>query len=157
MSEQKTNPEEQPRDPNYIIPPFLVYQFEKDITDEENMELFYEHKIPYWVPNYYADFNWRMPLMTYDRLGGGIGTGGYDWFGMEWIWSDEAGSPMVNSQQKMLKEISDWKDVVKFPDLDSLDWESDTAKYKAFGDKGRMNASICAEGRLKDSMILWSL
>ncbi|MCD7867208.1 MAG: hypothetical protein LUG62_03220 [Clostridiales bacterium] len=146
MSEKQTAPQGQPQDPNYIVPPFLVYQFEKDITDEENMKLFYEHKTPHWVPNYYADFNWRMPLMTYDRPGGGIGTAGYDWFGMEWLWSDEAGAPMVNSRKQLLTDICDWKDVVKFPDLDSLDWEADAAKYKAFGDKGRMNASICVEG-----------
>ncbi|MBC3798248.1 uroporphyrinogen decarboxylase family protein [Acetobacterium tundrae] len=150
------DPQAMPMDPNYIIPPFLVYQFEKDITDRENMELFYNHKVPHWVPNYYADFNFRGPLkLDYDRPGGGIGTSGFDWFGQEWVFVPEAGAPMVKPGAPFITDITKWETQIKFPDLDSIDWEKDAAGYKQFDNKDRMNACIAVQGpfeRLHDML-----
>ncbi|MBF7097781.1 uroporphyrinogen decarboxylase family protein [Alkalibacter mobilis] len=50
---------------------------------------------------------------------------GKDWFGVEWVKDSSMGvvipDPRVNF---ILEDVSDWQEVVKFPDLDSFDFEA---------------------------------
>ena len=50
-------------------------------------------------------------------------TGGTDWFGVQWKYeaSVDAIAP-DHTQDPILEDICDWREVVKFPDLDAWDW-----------------------------------
>lgn len=50
-------------------------------------------------------------------------TGGTDWFGVKWKYeqSVDAIAP-DHSQAPIMEDICDWRDLVKFPDLDAWDW-----------------------------------
>ncbi len=50
-------------------------------------------------------------------------TGGTDWFGVKWNYeaSVDAIAP-DHTQDPILEDICDWREVVKFPDLDAWDW-----------------------------------
>ena len=48
--------------------------------------------------------------------------GGRDWFGCLWECMD-AGGPAPDINEHVLDDICDWREIVKFPDLDSWDWE----------------------------------
>nr|WP_320024275.1 uroporphyrinogen decarboxylase family protein [uncultured Acetobacterium sp.] len=47
---------------------------------------------------------------------------GQDWFGVYWEYD---GTSFVPDHRKkpLLEDVCDWRDVVKWPDLDSMDWE----------------------------------
>lgn len=49
--------------------------------------------------------------------------GGLDWFGCAWEYSEVSGAPAPDVGQHLLEDICDWREVVKFPDLDAWDWE----------------------------------
>lgn len=50
--------------------------------------------------------------------------GGVDWFGCAWEYMEAAGAPAPDCSAHVLEDICDWRDVVRFPDLDAWDWET---------------------------------
>lgn len=58
--------------------------------------------------------------------------GGKDMFGVEWVFVEVAGGSMVKPGKPLLEDANDWKEVVKFPDIDSWDWEGSAKTCKAF-------------------------
>ncbi len=54
--------------------------------------------------------------------------GGFDGFGCKWAASESAlGQGVPEAGHTVLKNVCDWKKVVKFPDLDDYDWEGQAA------------------------------
>lgn len=53
--------------------------------------------------------------------------GGLDWFGVHWTYFDFMEQTPTPGDY-ILNSISEWKDVVHFPDLDAFDWEADAEK-----------------------------
>lgn len=53
--------------------------------------------------------------------------GGKDMFGVEWEYIEVAQGSMVKPGSPMLADVNDWKEVIKFPDINAWDWE-DLAK-----------------------------
>ncbi|MCC8162641.1 MAG: hypothetical protein LIO86_05615 [Lachnospiraceae bacterium] len=52
--------------------------------------------------------------------------GGYDGFGVRWITpASGGGAPIPAPGEFLLEDICDWREVVKFPDLDAFDWAAD--------------------------------
>lgn len=51
-----------------------------------------------------------------------FGQSGYDWFCCHWI-VKEGQSPAPDCLELVLDDISNWRDAVRFPDLDAWDWE----------------------------------
>ena len=49
--------------------------------------------------------------------------GGRDWFGCLWKYSEAAQAAAPDISEHLLEDICDWREVVKFPDLDAWDWE----------------------------------
>ncbi|MCF0120745.1 MAG: hypothetical protein HUJ65_03820 [Oscillospiraceae bacterium] len=62
--------------------------------------------------------------------------GGYDDFGVRWVASDSAnGQSVPAANEFVLTDITAWEDIVKFPDLDALDWEKYAEEQLAGKDK----------------------
>lgn len=49
--------------------------------------------------------------------------GGKDMFGVEWIYMPEVGGSMVKPGNPTLRDISEWKEKLVFPDIETWDWE----------------------------------
>ena len=49
--------------------------------------------------------------------------GGKDLFGVEWVYVEKVGGSMVKPGNPMLEDANDWPKVIKFPDVDKLDWD----------------------------------
>lgn len=55
--------------------------------------------------------------------------GGFDGFGVRWATpSSGGGAPTPAPDDPILKDAGDWKEVVKFPDLDAFDWEAEAQR-----------------------------
>jgi len=54
-----------------------------------------------------------------------VGTNDYDWFGCHWSYDKELEGYMQTPGYPLpLTDLSKWKEQIKFPDLDALDWEA---------------------------------
>lgn len=58
--------------------------------------------------------------------------GGIDAFGVEWEYIPVAQGSMVRPGKAFLEDISEWKDKVKMPDVDSWDWEGSRKANEEF-------------------------
>ncbi len=93
------------------------------VTPAENALMAYQHKQPYVIPNFFFDMGMVFPGQDMDHY---IGDGtGKDGWGVSWVYVPEEGSPMPIAGEDgkyLLEDVADWKEVVKFPDLDAYDW-----------------------------------
>ncbi|MDR0915770.1 MAG: methyltransferase [Oscillospiraceae bacterium] len=55
-----------------------------------------------------------------------------DMFGVEWEYIAQVGGSMVRPGKPMLEDIEDWESVIKFPDIDSWDWEGAAKKNEGY-------------------------
>lgn len=58
--------------------------------------------------------------------------GGKDMFGIEWVFMPEVGGSMEVEGERLMGDVNDWKEVVKFPDVDSWDWEGSAKLNKDY-------------------------
>lgn len=79
--------------------------------------------IPFYAPPY------RIPLGFTDEIEKGPKTGGKDGFGV--IWEVTPEGPIPSCDSFLLEDISDWEKVVRFPDLDSIDWKAKSERELA--------------------------
>ncbi|KPU45844.1 methylcobalamin:coenzyme M methyltransferase [Oxobacter pfennigii] len=96
-------------------------------TVKENYIRALNHQKPYWVPD--STTGICRPGFSDDYEKGPIG-GGYDAFGVRWVCPNSgAGAPIPAPGEFLLKDITEWNKVVKFPDVDAIDWRryADTA------------------------------
>lgn len=55
--------------------------------------------------------------------------GGMDGFGVCWVTpASGGGAPIPKPDEFLLDDITEWREVVKFPDLNSFDWETEAEK-----------------------------
>ena len=81
----------------------------------------YHHEQPPVVPNTFVDGAMITPmpsLQKYDEKG--IGK---DAWGVEWVFDAEQFSFVPTVGNPVLDDVTKWKEVVRFPDLNSFDWE----------------------------------
>lgn len=91
------------------------------LTPKENVLRLYRHEMPEYLPRFGAGIINNVPVGGYYERPP-RGKGGKDWFGANW--SFKSGDPApVPGPDFILEDICDWKEVVKFPDLDAFDWE----------------------------------
>ena len=58
-----------------------------------------------------------------------FGQSGKDWFGCSWVWDEMCmGFAPDLHQPFLVEDIADWRGLVSFPDLDSIDWEAAAAR-----------------------------
>ncbi len=109
--------------PGMIISAIKAQSFKKKtrVTEKENTLMAYNHQVPYWIPCIYTDCWLLQPKMEGERYcGHDVGT---DWFGVEWTYESNIGAPMPTPGKILFDDIADWKEYIKFPDLDAIDWE----------------------------------
>jgi hypothetical protein len=64
--------------------------------------------------------------------------GGPDLFGVEWVFVPMVGGSMVKPGLPILEDANDWEKIIKFPDIDALDWESCAAVNTAVNETERL-------------------
>jgi len=104
-----------------------------ELTPRENMIRFFSREIPERIPSLRKDVH---NFMTPDINERGpaapdnpMVNEGFDWFGVHWTYVPAVKAPMVSPEYPpVLKDITEWKKVVKFPDLDAIDWKAAAEK-----------------------------
>ena len=121
----------------YGIPYFEMPKYNTPVTPKENFELFRSGKDYYWNISIWSaqDFNWIFPYVNPDCQAWSY-DGGIDSFGVEWIPIEGRILPAIHKPgNPLLTDICDWRDVVKFPDVDSWDWEGSARAYSQMDDE----------------------
>lgn len=105
------------------------------LTLKENMMRLYNHQEPEYQP-LYSDFNSAMPAgMDFINERPEIPGTNLDWFGQSWTWEEKTHAANPTPGKPLLTDITEWREKVKFPDLDAIDWESHAAKDTAGWDR----------------------
>lgn len=91
------------------------------LTPKENLIKLFQHEETEYLPLMGEGIINNVPVNGYYERPFG-GKGGQDWFGVHWFWKEGEPAPMPVAPY-LLEDISDWREVVKFPDLDAIDWK----------------------------------
>lgn len=99
------------------------------LSPKNNLLHVFNHKIPERIPNVKKDIATIMPAELAERAPGDgspaqmLGGTGVDWFGVHWVFEPVVGASMVDPKYPpVLEDVTKWKSLVKFPDLDAIDW-----------------------------------
>lgn len=105
------------------------------LTLKENMKLVYNHQIPEYMPAF-SDID-QILLYGPDFVNERPEIPGVhdDWFGQSWTYVEDVHAASPTPNKPLLDDITRWKEVVKFPDLDKLDWEGHAKKDTANWDR----------------------
>lgn len=91
------------------------------MTERENMQLVWEHKVPEWVPMINKASQMLICPEINDRP---LFMNGRDWFGLEWaVGENPALMTHVVPGQHIITDISDWRSEITFPSCKELPWE----------------------------------
>lgn len=73
--------------------------------------------------------------------------GGKDWFGVDWVFDpNAAGMGGSIEVAPLMDDINDWKDIVVFPDLSKLDWETSAKENEDWLDQDKVITSTIYTG-----------
>ena len=91
------------------------------MTAKDNMLMFLRHEIPEWIPNYRQDVQVYAPPEVLERSS--CKEGGPDWFGVRWAYEPTVRGFMPDTRcAPFLPDITGWREQVRFPDLNAVDW-----------------------------------
>lgn len=102
------------------------------ITPRDNVVAAMQHKIPHWIPNSVTDCDIVLQSAVMERYEGR--ETGFDEFGVEYEYNEEARGPVMRPGTRRLKEIEDWRKM-EFPDLENRDWEAAATRDTAGWDR----------------------
>ena len=129
--------------------------FNFPITPRENSVAVHSHQTPCWIltdveskpfcPSVIPDHGARgfvfegreYPREQY---------GGKDMFGVKWEYIEIAHGSMVKPGSPLLEDVNDWKDVLKFPDIDSWDWDESEKLNREYLSSDRCSAMTLLNG-----------
>lgn len=97
------------------------------MTDRENYLAVMRHEKPDSIPIYTKPARHSVGFL--DEFEKGPAGGGLDGFGMPWI-VNEMG-PVPDERVHLIKDITRWREQVRFPDLDAIDWAAKAEKDSA--------------------------
>ncbi len=111
----------------------VVPMYNTPVTPRENLELCLRREKPYWFPTF-SDFCNLESRTNPDHVARAevvdMGApyrdeekGGKDLFGIDWVYVPAVGGSMVKPGNPVLKDVNDWPEVIRFPDIDALDWD----------------------------------
>ncbi len=105
------------------------------LSYKENCLLALQHKEPEYLP-LGSDMDTCAPRgMDFIRETISVNGVADDWFGQSWTFEPNIGGANPTPGMHLVEDITKWKDVMKFPDLDKLDWEGYAAKDTAKWDR----------------------
>lgn len=119
--------------------------FQSELSHKENMKLYLEHKKPVWMPDLYNESVVITSKLVNEKP---AGKSGHDWFGVSWIYDTLAEAVCPEVGKHILEDVCDWREIVKFPNLDDFDWKADGAvqQMRAKDYPDRMTLFRGAEG-----------
>ena len=109
---------------------------------------------PIWV-NYLVETQFVNPYIIPDNIARGVVTdaaltneekGGPDMFGIEWEFVPTAGGSMVRPGKPLLEEVSEWREKVRFPDIDSWDWAGAGKRWQENHDPAKAQVFTLVNG-----------
>ncbi len=103
----------------------------RTLTPRENIMRILNRQTPEWIP-FTNDEVWYLHIDEVLERGPEKGGAGYDWFGVHWTYTKEAdASTPTPGHAPVMDDITLWREQVKFPDLDAVDWEAAWERDKA--------------------------
>ncbi|NLM15069.1 MAG: hypothetical protein GX218_04340 [Clostridiaceae bacterium] len=104
------------------------------ITERENALLAINHQKPCWTPCFYDAYAPFGTSLLKDQ--GEPGKGGRDLFGSNWLVTRDTGFQTIHDpNEHILDDIESWRDVIKFPDLEAMDWAGAAIRDTAHVDR----------------------
>ena len=104
------------------------------LTYKENVLRVLRHKEPEYMPfPSDLDFCFPTPIREVGKSVGG--KPGLDWFGQSWTFEPTIGGYNPTPNVHLITDITRWREQMKFPDLDAIDWEAAAAKDTANWDR----------------------
>ncbi len=112
----------------------------EQITRRDNILKAYHHQVPDYIPSVSdCDICYPSVLEEYPTQ-----LGAYkDSWGVIWhLYEGQAGQIQHPNDPVVVQEITEWKDVVRFPDLDAVDWAAGASKDTASWDRENRISNI---------------
>ena len=91
------------------------------ITPRENALIAYRHGTPMWIPTFFTDISCFQACPQMERYTGN--QSGKDYFGVDWTFVPQMGAPMPTPGTELFSDMTEWREYVKIPDVDAIDWE----------------------------------
>ena len=127
------------------LPPIPVYN--SPITPRENFRRMVRGDHYLWLPHT-LDINYLFPWCVPDSIARGMVTdpmgitpdqfGGPDMFGIPWEYVPQVMGSMVRPGEPFVKDLDHWQDVMKFPDIETWDWEACAERTEVMRSDGRV-------------------
>lgn len=122
------------------------------LTRKENYLIAARGGKPEWVPSFIDDANvFSPPIWAVDP------DLGVDFCNVKWV--TDASGKMPDPNWKALEDITDWREVIKFPNLAELDWERLAADFHGAGyDPDKVDiamANTCGPFLIPINMMGW--
>lgn len=105
----------EPFDPGYPISP------------RENLLRAFRHEKPLWMPHQYRSTQFALCPANQD-MPRSMSSATDDWFGVQYEFSEAFGTP--TPIPGMLNDITEWREKVKWPDMDDYDWDQGVDKFQ---------------------------
>ena len=150
--------------PSFFGAPNPIYNY--PVSGAEALVSLYRDHKPIWVPMG-TESNMLCPAINADNVArafvfeqnpydnfSDLGLR-KDIFGIEWVYVPQAGGSMVKPGNPTLEDANDWKDVIKFPNLDDWDWEGSREANKEMLNNGNANSVMLLNGAWFERMISW--
>ena len=124
-----------------------VEEFDYPVTKREAMRAAIDRR-PVWLPNRYETQEFS-PRVLPDNIARGMvcdgepfdhatEAGGLDMFGVDWVYEPIAGGSMEKpGQEPLLEDVNDWKELIKFPNVEEWPWEEGALANRDFVDPNR--------------------
>ena len=112
---------------------------------------------PEWVPivDDCMEILFPSPLQEYSPFG----QGGKDWFGCLWEWDDASFSHAPDVRKPpLIEDILEWRDILKIPDIDAIDWKAAAREDMANMDReNKLVRLFCTLGPFERANILMGM
>ncbi len=112
------------------------------ISLKENMQLVFAHKEPEYMPML-SDLDQASPsgkdFVCECPRDPGVNL---DWFGQSWTFEPTIRASNPTPGVHLLRDVTEWRDVLRFPSFDKMDWEAYAARDTAKWDRERKLSKV---------------
>ena len=138
-------------------------EYARPISEKENYRLVYSGEHPMWLTGRSANVGFA-PRCIPDNIarafvwdGSGFDNtkgGGKDMFGVPWVYVPVVGGSLEDPNvPHLMEDANDWEKVIKFPDIDSWDWEGSRRENKEYLNTGMWNMFYLMNGAWFERLI----